>query len=118
MKKVLIICTLLVGGILAACKEQDNSADAKQTTAVIAAGKLIIVDVRSREEWINDGHADCTVNFPLDELHLHTDTLKNFNRIEVVCKSGGRAASAQELLESLGFTNVENMGSWNNVNCD
>jgi len=118
MKKAIIIFTLFFSGILAACKEQNNSQSVPATVTSTKNSNKIIVDVRTKEEWINDGHADCTVNFPLDELHLHTDTLKNFSQIEVVCKSGGRAASAQEMLESMGFTNVENKGSWNHINCD
>jgi phage shock protein E len=117
MRKAIIVFTLFAGSILAACKEQ--SQNAQETPRVVTAKnvKKIIVDVRSREEWENDGHADCSVNFPLDELNLHADTLKQFNRIEVVCKSGGRAASAQEMLESMGFSNVENLGSWKNISC-
>lgn len=117
MRKTFFILTLLAGGLLAACNEQKNQ---KTDTVQANTGKpvkKIIVDVRSREEWLNDGHADCSVNFPLDELHLHTDTLKHFDQIEVVCKSGGRAASAQDLLESMGFSKVENKGSWQNISC-
>ena len=28
----------------------------------------IIVDVRTVEEWNLDGHADCSVNYPIDQL--------------------------------------------------
>ena len=117
MKKAIIVITLFAGGILGACNEQRQNKEVTQNIASVKKGKKIIVDVRTKEEWVEDGHADCSVNFPLDELNFHADTLKQFDRIEVVCKSGGRAASAQELLESMGFSNVENIGSWKNINC-
>ena len=118
MKKVLIIFTLFGGAILAACNEKkDSDNSVNQNTTIVKNVRKIIVDVRTREEWNEDGHAACSVNFPLDELHLHTDTLKQFDQIEVVCKSGGRAASAQEMLESMGFNKVDNLGSWENIQC-
>jgi rhodanese-related sulfurtransferase len=39
-------------------------------------GKIIIVDVRTVDEWNNDGHADCSVNFHLDELNASIEKLK------------------------------------------
>ncbi len=117
MRKIIVVFTLFFGSLLAACNEQKNSSAQDKTVTESTNKKTIVVDVRSREEWENDGHADCAVNFPLDELELYTDTLKKFNHIEVVCKSGGRAANAKEMLESMGFTDVVNKGSWENINC-
>jgi rhodanese-related sulfurtransferase len=79
--------------------------------------KQIIVDVRTPEEWIEDGHAVCTVNFPLDELTNHMDTLKQFQKIVLVCRSGNRAEQAKNMLESEGIQNIENLGSWTNIKC-
>lgn len=79
--------------------------------------KTIVVDVRTADEWNNDGHAACAVNYPLDELAGKTDTLKTFGKIEVVCRSGHRAAMAKEMLEKAGIRNVENKGSWENISC-
>lgn len=36
----------------------------------------IIVDVRTPEEWEYDGHANCSVNYPLDELSGKIEELK------------------------------------------
>lgn len=78
----------------------------------------IIVDVRTPEEWEYDGHANCSVNYPLDELSGKIEELKKYDHIVLVCRSGGRAGVAQRQLESAGIKNVENKGAWQNVTCN
>ncbi len=80
-------------------------------------GKTIIVDVRTPDEWNNDGHADCTVNYPLNELGTKIETLKAYEKVVLVCHSGSRAWQAKELLEEAGISNVENKGAWQNIDC-
>lgn len=79
--------------------------------------KEIIVDVRTPEEWESDGHADCSVNYPLDEIQEKIETLKQYEHITVVCRSGARAEHAKRLLENAGLKNIENLGSWQNIAC-
>ena len=82
-----------------------------------SADKEIIVDVRTHEEWIEDGHAVCAVNFPLDELTNHIDTLKQFKKVVLVCRSGNRAEQAKNMLKDEGLDNIENGGAWTNSIC-
>jgi len=79
--------------------------------------KEIIVDVRSPEEWEFDGHADCSVNYPLDDIQNKVEELKNYEHVVLVCRSGNRAGVAKRILESAGIKNVENKGPWQNVTC-
>ncbi len=79
--------------------------------------KTIIVDVRTVEEWNNDGHATCTVNYPLDQLGTKVESLKSFDKVIFVCRSGNRASAAKAMLEQSGFKNVENKGPWQNIDC-
>ncbi len=81
------------------------------------AGETIIVDVRTVAEWENDGHANCSVNIPLDQLESRMGELKKDQKVVLVCRSGNRAGRAKELLESVGFTQVENKGAWQNIEC-
>lgn len=81
------------------------------------AGETIIVDVRTVAEWENDGHANCSVNIPLDQLESRMGELKKDQKVVLVCRSGNRAGRAKELLESVGFTLVENKGAWQNIEC-
>lgn len=77
----------------------------------------IIVDVRTVEEWNNDGHADCTVNYPLDEIGKHAEELKAYKKVTLVCRSGNRANTAKSQLEKAGIQNIVNLGPWQNVVC-
>lgn len=77
----------------------------------------IIVDVRTVEEW-NEGHAPCSVNYPLDQVLSKAEELKQYDKVVLVCRSGARAGNAKMQLEGLGVQNIENLGPWQNVKCD
>jgi phage shock protein E len=82
-------------------------------------GKTIIVDVRTPEEWNADGHADCAVNYPLDQLELHLTELSKYDTVVFVCRSGNRAGNAQSWLAGLNIGNVVmNGGAWSDVPCE
>jgi rhodanese-related sulfurtransferase len=80
-------------------------------------GKTIIIDVRTVEEWNNDGHADCTVNIPLDQLESKMENYRNYDKVIFVCRSGGRAGRATEMFTANGYKNVSNAGPWQNAPC-
>lgn len=90
--------------------ESPSSADAFR-------GRTIVVDVRTPEEWTTDGHAPCSVNYPLDNLENYLDTLKSYDNVVVVCRSGKRAGKAKQILENAGIKNVKNKGGWTNIHC-
>ena len=79
---------------------------------------MIVVDVRTQGEWDNDGHKDCSVLIPLNELESKMETLREYDKVVFVCRSGGRAGRATELLKSNGFKNDENAGPWQNAPCN
>jgi len=117
VKKIWFIPVLLMFGLVACVNNNSSSNKTEIKTIDTAATKTIIVDVRTVEEWVNDGHADCSVNYPLDELETKVETLKAYDKIIVVCRSGSRADAAKDLLEQAGIKNVENKGAWQNINC-
>jgi rhodanese-related sulfurtransferase len=80
--------------------------------------RTIIVDVRTVEEWENDGHATCTVNYPLKDLAQHINTLKTYRKVILVCRTGNRANAAKLLLQQKGIKRIENKGAWQNINCN
>jgi len=80
--------------------------------------KTIIVDVRTADEYNMDGHAECSVNYPLDKIEVHIDSLQNYDQIILVCRSGNRANIAKSILAQHGLTNVENKGEWQNIHCN
>ena len=116
---------LLLTACGGATKVADAGAGVSGSTAVESngtvpqpkAGETIIVDVRTLAEWENDGHANCSVNIPLDQLEARMGELKKDQKIVLVCRSGGRAGTAKQMLEGAGFTQVENKGAWQNIEC-
>lgn len=95
-----------------------NSQSQKNTTTEKTKNmKTIIVDVRTIEEWNEDGHADCSVNYPLDQIGSRIDELKKYDNIVLVCRSGNRAGIAKRQLENAGLINIENKGAWQNIAC-
>lgn len=77
----------------------------------------LVVDVRTAREWNEDGHASCSVNYPLDEIMNYLDSLKGYDEVWIVCRSGNRAGQAKTILEKSGISHVENKGSWKNIDC-
>ena len=77
--------------------------------------KTIVVDVRTAEEFNLDGHAEGSVNYPLDKIESYIDNLRQFDKVILVCRSGNRANIARSILLQSGISNIENRGAWQNV---
>lgn len=73
----------------------------------------IILDVRTKEEY-KQGHANNSINIPLDNLNRNLSKLKKDKPIITVCESGMRSGNAAGLLKRNGFADVYNGGSWTN----
>ncbi|MDP3466876.1 MAG: rhodanese-like domain-containing protein [Daejeonella sp.] len=77
--------------------------------------KTVIVDVRTADEFNLDGHAEGSVNYPLDKIETYVDSLREFDKVILVCRSGNRANIARSILLQSGISNIENQGAWQNV---
>jgi phage shock protein E len=75
------------------------------------ANGAIILDVRSPGEF-SGGHIKGSKNVPLQQLGAGVKSLPKDKPIITCCASGMRSASAKSQLKSMGFTHVENGGSW------
>jgi phage shock protein E len=76
----------------------------------------IILDVRTGGEF-STGHIKGSMNIPVNALAHNLSKLKAKNKpIITCCASGMRSASAKSILQSNGFQNVYNGGSWNRLN--
>lgn len=71
--------------------------------------QLFIVDVREEDEF-NSGHLPTAHSYPLSMLKDITHSLPNDRMLYIYCRSGQRAQTACNILEELGFTQVENIG--------
>lgn len=120
MRKVI---TYIIGAILTLsliqCNSQNKKEEAMKITTENTDMKQIIVDVRTIEEWNNDGHAECTVNYPMDIFESKIEELKKYDKVIIVCRSGNRAGIAKQKLLDAGYTKeIENQGAWQNINCE
>ena len=77
--------------------------------------KTIIVDVRTPDEFNLDGHAEGSVNYPLQSIENHIDSLRDFDKVILVCRSGARANVAKSILMQAGIKDIENLGAWQNI---
>ena len=104
---------------LSNCDSQTSKKSNTEKTNNMKDVNTIIVDVRTIEEWNNDGHADCTVNYPMDSFESKIEELKKYDKIVIVCRSGNRAGIAKNKLLQAGYTKeIENLGAWENVKCN
>jgi phage shock protein E len=81
---------------------------------IIKSPGTFLVDVRTPGEF-EEGSAHGAVNIPLDRVQVEADQFKGKEHIVVFCRSGNRSAQAKYVLEKMGFTNVTNGGTWEDV---
>lgn len=86
------------------------SADLK---GIIDKGAFL-VDVRTPGEFA-EGSVPGAVNIPLDMIPYQLAKFKGKENIIVFCRSGMRSGQAKGILESNGFKNVVNGGTWEKV---
>jgi len=89
----------------------------KQTDyAQLIKDGAIIIDVRSSGEY-STGHIEGSINISVNKLADNLNKLKDKKKpIITCCASGMRSASAKGILESRGYENVHNGGSWHSLN--
>ncbi len=74
----------------------------------VVGGGTQFLDVREPGE-VAEGTLPGTINIPLGELPTRVSELDRTKRTVVLCRSGGRSASAAEFLAAVGFTDVVNL---------
>lgn len=74
----------------------------------------VIVDVRSVGEY-KSGHVKGSINIPLDSLKSNLGKLNKSKPVITCCASGMRSSSAKSILQSSGFSEVHNGGSWSSL---
>lgn len=75
---------------------------------VKAGEKLLIVDVRTEEEYAA-GHVDGAKLITLQSLPDGAKGLSKKDEIILICRSGNRSTQAAQLLVAAGFTNLVNI---------
>ena len=76
--------------------------------------KKIVIDVRRPDEF-SKGHAEGSINVPLQEMEQRLEEIKKITHpIVVVCGGGSRHVKAFELLKNHGIES-EKGGGWKDV---
>jgi rhodanese-related sulfurtransferase len=83
--------------------------------ATLVNDGAFLVDVRTPGEFA-EGNVKGSVNIPLDQVQNQLAKFKAKENIVVFCRSGNRSGQAKSILEQNGFTNVNNGGTWQDVN--
>ncbi len=70
---------------------------------------VMVLDVRSPEEYVQDGHVKGSVLIPLPDLALRLKEVPTNRPIACFCRSGNRSQVAADLLRQKGYPNVANV---------
>ena len=74
----------------------------------------VVIDVRTPAEFA-DGHAEGSVNIPLDTIANKIGDIKKYNKqIITCCRSGARSGNAARILNNNDIDTI-NGGPWQNV---
>jgi rhodanese-related sulfurtransferase len=91
-----------------------SGADTRMTAAELqqaltAKTPLYILDVRSAQEYKNDGHIVGAHLIPLGDLAEKLKQVPTDRTVVCVCRSGARSSAALAQLQRAGYTNVRNL---------
>ncbi len=90
--------------------EEKTELLAVEPAKVAVSNEPLVVDVRTPEECAT-GMYPGAINIPLDQVEDRLDEFGPKDRqITLYCASGGRSSYAQQILASVGYTNLENGG--------
>lgn len=98
---------------------QDNTITVDSVKNRMKIEKLILIDVRTIQEYNND-HIAGALLIPLDELPNRIHELDSYRSEELimVCRSGNRSGHATDFLNKNGFTAKNMLGGmikWNRI---
>jgi len=119
--RTLIHALLLTASLLfiAACAPAPQTGAPVGTFTTISVGdlkarldageQLLVLDVRTPEEYSQDGHIAGSTLLPIQELSQRLDELEKDQPIACFCRSGNRSRTACTQLAQAGFTNLVNV---------
>jgi phage shock protein E len=113
---LIVVIVLLIGCSSApAAAEKVTPLEIKTRLPAAYDEGLILLDVRTPEEWIDDCHIEGATLIPLESLTLRASEMLPDKDAEIVtyCRSGNRSAEAAAYLVESGYTNVSDMGAYN-----
>ena len=116
MKHLLTTLLLLIPAF-AFAEDKAKHVKADEAAKIIAEGKVVIVDVRTPDEF-KDGHIKTAKNIDImaTDFEAQLAKLDKTQPTLVHCQAGGRSMRALKSFEKLGFKNLihldEGFGGW------
>jgi rhodanese-related sulfurtransferase len=103
--------------LVAEAKSRTENLTPDQVAAEVAAGNVVLVDLREPAERTNDGTIPGAVHAPRGMLEFYADPTSPYHRPEfdpsgrviLHCASGGRSALAADTLRGMGYGNVAHL---------
>lgn len=117
MKHLLTTLLFLLIPALAFAADPVKTVKADEAAKIITAGKVVIVDVRTPDEF-KDGHIQTAKNIDImaADFEAQLAKLDKTQPTLVHCQAGGRSMRALKTFEKLGFKNLihldEGFGGW------
>lgn len=96
----------------------ENGLSASDAYRAVKAGELVLIDVRSPEEWrrtgVPEGALTITIHQPRGDQAFYQAVLRavsgdRFQPVGVICAAGARSYRAFRILEASGFENVRDI---------
>jgi len=124
MKKTILLSTVVLAIFTSSCGNSQNTTpetaianvevivdvDAKTFGELSASQPGTILDVRTPEEWAEGVISGAEkINFHDDNFAQQIERLDKNVPVYLYCRSGGRSASAADILKENGFTKVYNL---------
>ncbi len=102
-----VLCLITALTLPAMAEDKVKHVDAEAAAKLIQAGGIIILDVRTPEEF-SEGHLQDAKNADILSKDFATQlgVLEKSKPILVHCQAGGRSTRSLAILEKLGFTTV------------
>ncbi len=88
-------------------KKADINTEVEKIKSIDGA---MLLDVRDKDEY-GAGHIPGSINIPVKEIQNVIESISDLNTpVFVYCLSGARASRAVQIMKTLGYTNVKNIG--------
>ncbi len=112
MKLITLVGLLLLAGCTQQQSNQTKLTSDQAYHAMSEDTTIVLIDVRTVEEF-REGHIEESINIPLDQLNQRIASVVSNKKttIFVVCRSGNRSAQASDMLASLGYQSIVDIGS-------
>ena len=115
MKKIIAFLLGLLGLSVNASAQSDSikTVDAAQSAEIIKSDSVVLVDVRTAEEYAA-GHIPNAKNVDVlkSDFKDRVETLSKNKEIAVYCRSGKRSLMAANTLAKIGYKVINLRGGW------